>query len=96
MPWWSLPETIRAAPAAWCVAENDESRQTCLEILAQAHNAFVTHYVRPSIHLMAVKVRDGRGQVVDLMPSVPDADPGYHTALSLIDALELIDVVTRS
>ena len=29
---------------------------------------------------------------VDLMPAVPDADPGYHTALSLIDALDLIQV----
>lgn len=56
MPWWSLPETIRAALAAWRAAESDVSRQMCLEILARAHNAFVTHYVRPRIHLMAVKV----------------------------------------
>ena len=47
MPWWSLPETIRAALAAWRVAEDDESRRACLEILARSHNAFVTHYVRP-------------------------------------------------
>jgi hypothetical protein len=37
-------------------------------------------------------VRDGLGQAVDLMPSFPDADPGYHTALSLIDALDLMPV----
>jgi mannose/cellobiose epimerase-like protein (N-acyl-D-glucosamine 2-epimerase family) len=90
MPWWSLPEAIRAALAAWRVAESDESRRTCLETLARSHNAFVTHYVRPRIHLMAVKVRDGSGQVVDSVPAYPDADPGYHTALSLMDALELI------
>lgn len=90
MPWWSLPETMRAALAAWRVAGSSESGQLSLDILAQAHNAFVMHYVRPRIHLMAVKVRDGNGDVVDLMPSVPDADPGYHTALSLIDALDLI------
>ncbi len=90
MPWWSLPETIRAALACWRVAESDESRQACLNILAQSHNTFVTHYVRPAIHLMAVKVRDADGQVVDLMPAYPDADPGYHTALSLMDALDLI------
>jgi mannose/cellobiose epimerase-like protein (N-acyl-D-glucosamine 2-epimerase family) len=93
MPWWSLPETIRAALAAYCVAETDESRQMCLNILARSHNAFVDHYVQPRIHLMAVKVRDGRGSVVDLMPSVPDADPGYHTALSLIDALDSIEAM---
>ena len=63
MPWWSLPETIRAALAAWRVAESDESRRACLEILARSHNAFVTHYVRPQTYLMAVKVRDARGEV---------------------------------
>jgi mannose/cellobiose epimerase-like protein (N-acyl-D-glucosamine 2-epimerase family) len=92
MPWWSLPETIRAALASWRVAAGDESRRTCLEILARSHNAFVMHYVRPQTHLMAVKVRDARGEAVDLMPAYPDADPGYHTALSLIDALDLIQV----
>jgi mannose/cellobiose epimerase-like protein (N-acyl-D-glucosamine 2-epimerase family) len=90
MPWWSLPETIRAALAAWRVAEDDESRCTCLGILASSHNAFVTHYVRPQTHLMAVKVRDARGDVLDAVPAYPDADPGYHTAVSLMDALDLI------
>ena len=90
MPWWGLPETIRAALASWGVAEGAENRQTCLEILARSHNAFVTHYVRPEIHLMAVKVRDARGEVLDVVPAYPDADPGYHTALSLMDALDLI------
>ena len=90
MPWWSLPETIRAALAAWRVADGDESRRACLEILARSHNAFVTHYVRPQIHLMAVKVRDARGEVLDVVPAYPDADPGYHTALSLMDALDLM------
>jgi hypothetical protein len=43
---------------------------------------------------MAVKVRDVRGEVIDVVPAYPDADPGYHTALSLIDALDLIQVRT--
>ena len=63
----------------------------CLpEILARSHNAFVTHYVRPQIYLMAVKVRDARGAVLDVVPAYPDADPGYHTALSLMDVLDFI------
>ena len=95
MPWWSLPETIRAALAAWRVVEDDENRRMCLGILARSHNAFVTHYVRPEVHLMAVKVRDARGEVLDVVPAYPDADPGYHTALSLIDALDLIEVVSQ-
>jgi mannose/cellobiose epimerase-like protein (N-acyl-D-glucosamine 2-epimerase family) len=93
MPWWSLPETIRAALASWRVAADDGSRRACLEIVAGSHNAFVTHYVRPQTHLMAVKVRDARGDVLDVVPAYPDADPGYHTALSLIDALDLIQVI---
>jgi mannose/cellobiose epimerase-like protein (N-acyl-D-glucosamine 2-epimerase family) len=88
MPWWSLPETIRAALGAWSAAASDESRRRSLQILAAAHNAFVSHYVRPEIHLMAVKVRDMLGRAVDAMPAYPDADPGYHTALCLIDALD--------
>jgi hypothetical protein len=91
MPWWSLPETIRAALAALRVAESDEHRRRCLRILALSHNAFVAHYVRPEVHLMAVKLRDARGDTPDLIPAYPDADPGYHTCLSLIDALELMD-----
>jgi mannose/cellobiose epimerase-like protein (N-acyl-D-glucosamine 2-epimerase family) len=90
MPWWSLPETIRAALAAWRVAESEASRPIGLEILTRSHNAFVAHYVRPRTHLMAVKVRDARGAVLDVIPAYPDADPGYHTALSLMDALDLI------
>ena len=93
MPWWSLPETIRAALGAAAVRGGDESggasREDSLLVLARSHNAFVTHYLRPDLHLMAVKVRDGSGRVVDSAPSFPDADPGYHTALSLIDALGL-------
>ena len=76
MPWWSLPETIRAALAAWRVAENDENRRTCLEIAAGSHNAFVTHYVRPQTYLMAVKVRDAHGEVLDVVPAYPNAIPG--------------------
>ena len=90
MPWWSLPETIRATLAAWRVADDDGSRRACLEILARSHNAFVMHYVRPQTYLMAVKVRDAHGEVLDVVPAYPDADPGYHTALSLMDALDLI------
>jgi hypothetical protein len=90
MPWWSLPETVRAALEAASVAGSDEMRQRSLRILASAHNAFLSHYVRPDIHLMAVKVRDASGAPMDVMPAYPDADPGYHTSLCLIDALEYV------
>ena len=75
------------------MAADDGSHRACLEILARSHNAFVMHYVRPQTYLMAAKVRDARGDVLDVVPAYPDADPGYHTALSLIDALDLIQVI---
>jgi mannose/cellobiose epimerase-like protein (N-acyl-D-glucosamine 2-epimerase family) len=90
MPWWSLPETIRAGLGAAATAASEEARAACLGIAAQCHNALVKHYVRPDVHLMAVKLRDAAGHVSDIVPAYPDADPGYHTALSLIDALALL------
>jgi len=93
MPWWSLPETIRAGLAAAAIASTAEDRAACLGIAAQCHNAFVENYVRPDIHLMAIKLRDGAGRVSSIVPAYPDADPGYHTALSLIDALEYVAVL---
>ena len=90
MPWWSLPETIRAGLSGWQVAATEQERRACLRMVAQCHNAFVEHYVRPASYLMAVKLRDGEGRVLDVAPAYPDADPGYHTGLSLMDALDVI------
>jgi hypothetical protein len=87
LPWWSLPETIRAGLSCWKVAASAAERQACLAIVAQCHNAFVSHYVQLQAYLMAVKVRAADGWPLDIVPVYPDADPGYHTALSLIDAL---------
>ena len=39
---------------------------------------------------MAVQTRDAAGEVVSVIPATPDVDPGYHTNLSLIDALPTI------
>ena len=37
---------------------------------------------------MAVQTVDEEGRPVDVIPATPDADPGYHTGLSIIDFLE--------
>lgn len=91
MPWWSLPETIRAAVRAWRVADGDEDRRTCLGILRDCHNAFTQFYVRPDLHLMAYQTRAEDGRPIPVIPATADADPGYHTGLSLIDALEALE-----
>ncbi|MFH1742766.1 MAG: hypothetical protein ABIH23_27485 [bacterium] len=89
MPWWSLPETIRAALECWHVAD-PRMQQDCLNIVRACHNAFVAHYVRPELNLMAVQTRDANGNVADVIPATSDADPGYHTGLCLIDCLEIL------
>ncbi len=90
MPWWNLPETIRAA--AYCLVQTDDEgeRAICLRVFRDAHNALL-HYLRPDLHLMAYQTRDAAGHPVDLIPATADADPGYHTGLSLIDAIGVIE-----
>lgn len=99
MPWWSLPETIRAAALCWEITADmttgEETRQECLRIWAACHNAFVGHFIRPQVHLMAVQTRTIDGRVSDAIPATADADPGYHTGLSLLDVLEVVKAVAR-
>ena len=89
MPWWSLPETMRAALFCSNVADVDE-KPACLDTLAACHNAFIKHYVRPDLHLMAVQTRNANGEVIDSIPATSDADPGYHTGLCLLDCCCLL------
>jgi len=82
MPWWNLPETIRAAAFCW----REFSDPACLRIWAACHNAFLGQFVRPEVHLMAIQTRAADGSVIEAIPATADADPGYHTGLSLLDA----------
>ena len=86
MPWWSLPETIRAAALAIDFT-GDESLKEIVTVCAED---FFKGYVRPECHSMAVQTRDAAGNVVAVIPATPDVDPGYHTNLSLIDAIPVI------
>jgi len=95
MPWWNLPETMRAALACCEVAADDVERSECLRVYAACHNAFVANFVRADRNLMAVQTIDERGSAVDVVPATPDADPGYHTGLSLIDCLEMLDAARQ-
>ncbi len=89
MPWWPLPETMRAAIEAWhCRADADE---VCLDIARRCSNAFMRHYIRPDRWLLANQVIDEAGLPVARIPATPDADPGYHTGLCLLDCLRLCD-----
>ena len=36
---------------------------------------------------MAYQTRNASGEPTDVIPATPDADPGYHTGLAIIDFL---------
>ena len=90
MPWWSLPETIRTAALGWRALDDAGAKRRCLRIWAACHNAFFEHFLRPEVHLMAVQMRAADGSVSPAIPGTADADPGYHTGLSLLDAVEAV------
>jgi mannose/cellobiose epimerase-like protein (N-acyl-D-glucosamine 2-epimerase family) len=79
-PWWSLPETIRAAALLHRLTGSDAS----LAIWQQADAAFFGRYWRgdPPIAYQTM-MADGP---VDFVPATPDLDPCYHTGLSLLAA----------
>lgn len=91
MPWWNLPEAMRAAAYCWRLAATANEKAEALRVLARCHNAFAHHYVRPELHCTAYQTRDEDGRPVHVIPATADADPGYHTGLSIIDMLDLIE-----
>lgn len=83
MPWWSLPETIRAAVLLEKFCNMDNS-----SIISECTESFKNYFVNSSAHYFAYQTCDKSGQPVRVIPAVPDLDPGYHTNLSLIDVLK--------
>lgn len=88
-PWWSLPETIRAAALAHAATRDPEA----LRIWEEADAAFFAHYWRPGTGL-AIQTRGPDGPV-DHVPATPDLDPGYHTGLSLLAAARAAQHMTK-
>ena len=86
MPWWSLPETMRAAALTRPIVSDGE-KLPIEEMLAACSNAFIKYYVKSDLNLMAIQTLNIDNQPADVIPATPDADPGYHTGLSIIDFL---------
>ncbi|MBL8589788.1 MAG: AGE family epimerase/isomerase [Methylobacteriaceae bacterium] len=86
-PWWSLPETIRAA----ALTHARRGSRAVATVWATADADFFAHYWRAD-RGFAYQTRDAAGPV-DFVPATPDLDPGYHTGLSLLGAIEAIDAV---
>lgn len=88
-PWWSLPETVRAAGLCH-VRTRDEAT---MKVWRRAHEAFFANYWRGTPPI-AYQTRDRTG-AVDFVPATPDLDPGYHTGLSFLGGIEAIDLLRR-
>ena len=87
MPWWSLPEAARAAHLLAELFPEQNKHDHLEKYERTALDAFQKYYLRPSG--FAVQTRDAEGKVVKVIPAVPDADPGYHTNLSLMECGEI-------
>jgi hypothetical protein len=91
MPWWNLPETMRAAVRAYEVSDDEPVRTRCLQIVQQCHNAYFQHYLNRDKMLFPYQTISGRtGKVLDQVPAVPEGDPLYHTNLALLDMLDVL------
>ncbi|EIQ00410.1 N-acyl-D-glucosamine 2-epimerase [Opitutaceae bacterium TAV1] len=91
MPWWSLPETMRASALGAMTAGDSVERTTLEDIFRKCHDVFVTHYLRPERGFMAVPCLDAQGRISAAIPATPDADPCYHTGLSLLGCLPWLE-----
>jgi mannose/cellobiose epimerase-like protein (N-acyl-D-glucosamine 2-epimerase family) len=92
MPWWSIPETMRAAAELLHLCPAADHSET-LQVIADCSNGFVRRFVNRKVHLMAYQTVDETGKPIDVIPATPDADPGYHTGLSIIDFLDCIQSI---
>jgi hypothetical protein len=86
-PWWSLPETTRAAGLLFARTGSPDA----LRIWTAADGAFFAHYWLPGTGY-AYQTRTEAGPI-DYVPATPDLDPGYHTGLSFLGAIEAVDMV---
>ncbi|HUX22537.1 MAG TPA: hypothetical protein VMW69_14960 [Spirochaetia bacterium] len=91
LPWWCLPEAMRAALYAYEAAEEAELRTRFLVIFTTASNDYFSYYPNPAAGLFPFRTRSGdTGEVRNFMPVVPEADPLYHSNISFIDMLSVL------
>jgi hypothetical protein len=83
-PWWPIPEAIRACMLGIQLTGD----QQLFSYLQQADTAFFSNYWQ-SGQRFAYQTRTLDGPV-DFVPATPDLDPGYHTGLSLLAAIRVL------
>ncbi|MFI4911955.1 MAG: hypothetical protein ACIAQZ_09850 [Sedimentisphaeraceae bacterium JB056] len=86
MPWWVLPETMRAATYCMDICSEFE-REQCEKILQLCSESFKGGYVL-SGNGFQYQTLSKYGEPKMSIPATPDLDPGYHTGLSFVDMLK--------
>jgi len=87
MPWWPLPEAMRAAALLLRLAPDHPRRAEIVSAAVECSRALFGPFRSPVPGLF-LQTRDARGEPSPVIPATPDADPGYHTGLSLIDFIK--------
>ena len=90
MPWWSLPETMRAG--AYCVKSSTDKKQQefAFSVLRECYNSLLTNYIVSNQYRTVIQTRAEDGSISKSIPATADMDPGYHTGLSLIDCVDIL------
>lgn len=83
-PWWTPPETIRSAAL---VHERTHTADS-LRVWQTADAAFFNRYWLEGAGIAYQCLTDDGP--IDYVPATPDLDPGYHTGLSLLAAIDMI------
>ena len=84
MPWWNLPETVRAGAQLLRLYPGCKTAAIASRT-GEAMQAFVQGFLQKNG--FGCQTRDVEGKIIQVIPAVSDADPGYHTNLSLMDVL---------
>ena len=87
MPWWSLPESVRGGILISKLYPQTMQAGVLLRTGA-AYQAFTQGFLQGNG--FGCQTRDAEGRVINVIPAVSDADPGYHTNLSLLDVLSAV------
>lgn len=86
MPWWSLPETVRAGLLLVKLYPETAVRDEILQRAHDAFRAFCGGFLQTNG--FGCQTRSADGKIINVIPAVSDADPGYHTNLSFLDVME--------
>ncbi len=87
MPWWPLPEAMRAAALLLLLCPDYPRRAEIAETAQTCARAFFVGF-RSNVPGLFIQTRAADGRPSTAIPATPDADPGYHTGLSLIDLIK--------